>query len=277
MTLVTLPFRPKPGDPEDVTQIMADFDAILAVLNGGLGGDNISPTAGIPVSKIQPGTEGQVVTTVGGVPVWGSIAMPTGTILPYVVPVAPTGFLVCDGTANGNRTTHKALWDLLRQGGTTSPYGSGDGVNTFNTPNLKGRIPLGMDAAIPDFATVGKTGGEKRHKLVPTEMPIHAHTVNSHNHGGLTGYEGDHYHDLPATARPLTNDQTAGWAANRRGAINPPLANAQDVYELLRTGSAAVAHAHGVGLDAPPTDNRGGDVDHENMPPYQTVYYIIKT
>src|SRR5262245_59591191 len=52
MAQVVLPFRPVAGDPEDVSQIMADFDALLSVVNGGLQDDNIAASAAIAASKI---------------------------------------------------------------------------------------------------------------------------------------------------------------------------------------------------------------------------------
>lgn len=54
MTQVVLPYRPVAGDPEDVAQVMADFDSILNVVNGDLRDDNISPSAAIAVSKLAP-------------------------------------------------------------------------------------------------------------------------------------------------------------------------------------------------------------------------------
>lgn len=54
MTLVTLPYRTQlaAGQPEDISMVLADFDAILAVLNGDIRNDNIASAAAIAVSKI---------------------------------------------------------------------------------------------------------------------------------------------------------------------------------------------------------------------------------
>lgn len=54
MTLVTLPYRTQlaPGQPEDITLVLADMDAILAVLNGDLRNDNIASAAAIAISKV---------------------------------------------------------------------------------------------------------------------------------------------------------------------------------------------------------------------------------
>jgi microcystin-dependent protein len=100
----------------------------------------------------------------------------TGIVNMYAGAVAPSGWLLCDGTAI-SRTTYAALFAVI---GTA--YGNGDGVNTFNLPNLKGRIPVGFDAAQTEFAALGQTGGEKAHSLSIAEMPSHTHVQNSHGH-----------------------------------------------------------------------------------------------
>lgn len=71
---------------------------------------------------------------------------------------APTGWLLCDGTAYST-TTYSALYAVV---GTT--YGSRSG--TFLVPNLKGRIPVGLNSADASFDARGETGGEKTHTIV---------------------------------------------------------------------------------------------------------------
>jgi len=70
MTQVVLPYRPVAGDPEDVSQIMADFDAILTVLNGDVRNDNISALAAIAITKLAGGNAGDVLEMAGSVPTW---------------------------------------------------------------------------------------------------------------------------------------------------------------------------------------------------------------
>jgi microcystin-dependent protein len=59
------------------------------------------------------------------------------------------------------------LFSLL---GTT--YG-GNGVQTFQLPNLQGNVPL---MASGNFA-LGGIGGEQNHTLILSELPAHAHGV----------------------------------------------------------------------------------------------------
>jgi hypothetical protein len=54
MTLITLPYRAElaAGQPEDIGMVLADLDAILAVVNGGLKNDNVDPAAAIALTKL---------------------------------------------------------------------------------------------------------------------------------------------------------------------------------------------------------------------------------
>ena len=56
-------------------------------------------------------------------------SVPVGTVLVFAGTTAPTGYLLCDGSAV-SRTTYSVLFSVI---GTT--YGVGDGSSTFNLPN----------------------------------------------------------------------------------------------------------------------------------------------
>lgn len=104
-------------------------------------------------------------------------ALLTGTIVAWGGASAPTGWLLCDGTAV-SRTTYANLFAIL-----STTYGTGDGSTTFNLPNLKGKVIVGKDVAQTEFDTLGEAGGEKTHVLTESEMPSHSH--NTFN--GTTG------------------------------------------------------------------------------------------
>lgn len=42
-----------------------------------------------------------------------------------------------------------------------------------------GKVLVGIDSTDTDFNTIGKTGGEKTHKLTPPEMPNHTHALKT--------------------------------------------------------------------------------------------------
>jgi microcystin-dependent protein len=65
--------------------------------------------------------------------------IPSGVILMYGAPTAPTGWLECDGSAV-SRTTYSSLFAKI---GTT--FGEGNGTTTFNLPDLRGEFVRGWD------------------------------------------------------------------------------------------------------------------------------------
>lgn len=74
---------------------------------------------------------------------------PIGSGMEYFGTTLPDNYLWADGSAV-SRTTYADLFAVI---GTT--YGDGDGVDTFNVPDLRKRHPV-MKA---DDETVGTTGG----------------------------------------------------------------------------------------------------------------------
>lgn len=91
---------------------------------------------------------------------------PTGLISAYGGASAPSGWLLCDGSAV-SRGTFAALFAVV---GTA--FGAGDGATTFNVPDYRQRFPLGK-AASGTGNVLGATGG----------AIDHTHTGPSHTHG----------------------------------------------------------------------------------------------
>lgn len=97
--------------------------------------------------------------------------LPIGSIVPYGNETAPANWLICDGSAI-SRTTYADLFAVI---GTN--FGSGDGSTTFNLPNMKGKVAVGLDSNDSDFNSIGKTGGGKTHTLTVEEIPSHTHLM----------------------------------------------------------------------------------------------------
>jgi microcystin-dependent protein len=106
-----------------------------------------------------------------------------GEIRPFAFGVIPRGWLPCEGQVlpiNQNQ----ALFSLL---GTT--YG-GNGVNTFQLPDLRGRLPLGSSQNYPP----GTVGGEATHTLTVNETPAHTHMVQASSATGtLSTLQGNYW------------------------------------------------------------------------------------
>lgn len=117
----------------------------------------------------------------------GGDTLPIGTILPFSGSTIPNNYLLADGSAV-SRTTYSELFAII---GTT--YGSGDGSTTFNLPNLKGKVPVGLDSNDTDFDILGETGGEKTHTLTVQELPAHKHSLNFYQKGSGGNAKGTPY------------------------------------------------------------------------------------
>ena len=81
---------------------------------------------------------------------------------------APSGWMLCAGQSL-RVNDHQALFQML---GTT--YG-GDGRQTFNLPDLRGRVPVGQGPR--GGYAIGNIGGEERHMLTQAEVPGHTHAL----------------------------------------------------------------------------------------------------
>lgn len=77
--------------------------------------------------------------------------VPIGTIIAMSSDYIPTGYLLCNGAAV-NRQNYSLLFAKI---GTT--YGEGDGTNTFNLPDLRGKFVRGLGG---NSDLLGKTQGD---------------------------------------------------------------------------------------------------------------------
>ncbi|MFH1717508.1 MAG: tail fiber protein [Planctomycetota bacterium] len=181
-------------------------------------------------TKDEDGNEIQL-TTAGFIKksvIQDSAFVPPGVFLPYGGASAPTGWLLCNGAAV-SRTTYADLFSAIGVG-----YGIGDSSTTFNLPDMRGRVPVGLDAANAHLAaadTLGETGGEESHALTLAENGAHTH--------GMPSYSGNDV-AAPQNFNMAGNDQSGG-----------------------PTNIATASSGSGTG--------------HNNLQPYNTVNYIIKT
>lgn len=205
-------------------------------------------SAGTPVQI----TQGTSITSAS------SPLVPTGVIWPYGGNSAPTGFLMCDGTAV-SRTTYADLFAAI---GTA--FGVGDGATTFNIPNANGRAAVGAGTYTDSVSgsvtrTLGTILGAEKHVLITAELAAHSHGAGSHTHfiAGDVAIAG------------VTNITNTTAPARSRSA-----GDSLD-YQMVSDGTAPTVGKTSAASGN--TDSSGSDVAHNNMQPSFVTNFIIKT
>ena len=176
-----------------------------------------APAAGLLVYQTD-GTSGYYFYNGSG---WTSLsqqaAVPAGTVSSFVGINAPSGYLICDGSAV-SRTTYAALFSVI---GTT--YGSGNGSTTFNLPDMKGRKLIGRNISDASYDTMGEKGGAKAHTLSLAEIHSHRHAVNPPSATSSTIANHTHSVNPPSTT-------SGNQSANHNHSAKPPATRTNSKY-----------------------------------------------
>ena len=284
------PTLPNDGEDADAVDISGPILAILSVLNGHIDEDNLED-GGVILSKLATSVANALV--------------PVGSLLPYGGSSAPnSSWLLCYGQAV-SRSTYSSLYAVLGD-----LYGSGDGSTTFNLPDLRGRVPVGLD----------NMGGSAANRIQRTSTITTTNASATATVGSATGLSVGMYVEsanvpdgttiTAISGTTVTLSTGTGVTAGTNTAARFSLLH--DANTLGQVGGADVhtlitdqlaSHSHAANASASGAsgssylvagdtsnarngvqgssskaaiDNSGGGQAHPNMQPSQVVNYIIK-
>lgn len=200
------------------------FGTAPTISSANLTGTPVAPTAAVGTNTTQVATTAFVQASglVGEIKMWGTAS-------------APTGYLLCDGTAV-SRSTYAALFAII---GTT--FGAGDTTTTFNLPDYRGRMPIGVSGSY----ALASTGGSATTTLITANLPSHTHPIT----------DPGHIHSFNIAPR-------------LGGSLSQP-SNGEPVSATANTNSAFT------GITA--TDATGSGTAATTISPYLAINFIIKT
>jgi microcystin-dependent protein len=243
------------GTLEDATQVMSLLSYIQSQVNG-----NACPATTVSVILKGDGSGGTTAAIPG---TDYQTPIPAGSIIDYGGAAAPSGWLLCDGSAV-SRTTYSALFSAIN-----TAYGVGDGATTFNVPDYRGRSSVGTGAGSGlTNRAIGSSFGEETHVLVTGELATHNHVVNIVDPG--------HTHTANVADPGHLHGYNSGGAV---GAGFPTLGNANggnpNTFAAV-TGITVTNVANTTGITAT-SNNNGSGTGHNNMQPSLVATKIIKT
>lgn len=178
----------------------------------------------------------------------GTSLVPIGAIIMWSGKNAPAGWVLCDGN-------------------------NGQPINGVTIPDLRGRFVVGYDSRDIDYRNPGDIGPAnssadydlidhgKKVRLKESTLPSHHHNLNKNN--ASTTLNGNHQHSL----EELRHRDGLGVYM---GLVKGDAASANSTYYDT---DFAGNHTHGV---EGRTENAGGNIPHENRPPFYVLAFIIK-
>ena len=245
------------------------------------------------ITGINTGSDTQVLTLVGGAPVWASGALPTGLVCPYYGNTAPSGWVIADGSTLGSTASSADnasdtnislffhLWNTFSN--TEAPVVEGRGASaqvdwdankSITLPDLRGRSIFGIETdtdnstgritpsevSTGNNASVASVGGSSRVALTEDDIPAHQHKMF------VDGIASDVNTLTPSGITSIydrsfyNGSQATDTTSNYQHGYSP-------AYSEPTLGLTSKAGATGVSESNP---------QHSNMPPFMLMNMIIK-
>ena len=185
-----------------------------------------------------------------------------GEIRQYAGSSEPAGWVLCDGRPL-DRDTYSELFAVI---GIT--YGAGDGVTTFNIPDMRNRMPIGAG----DIYSINDSGGNK-----DAIVPYHRHSVDAITSGGPST------NSTGGMSSNASHSHSVSWQNYNRGTggsvvvgwIDSSLSDGAGDSHGTNTDHTHSMQSHTHSVGAHNTNYTGDPVTNANMPPYRAVNFII--
>lgn len=145
---------------------------------------------------------------------------------------APEGWAFCNG-ATMPISQNDTLFNLIQ-----TTYG-GNGTDSFNLPDLQGRVPVHQGTLAGTSFSLGQTGGTESVTLTTQQIPPHTHPFNASNNNGSQ--------PQPQNAFP----------------------------SRIASGFMYTGFPPAVQMNAGSVTGSGGSQPHDNMMPTLTVNFIL--
>jgi microcystin-dependent protein len=206
--------------------------------------DNMLEVAGKTIFyndvQFEPGSNITNIFSTYMIMMWlGNVDPAVGSISPL-----PKGWALCDGK-----------WYIIDTDGYAKESTEKVGVGT---PDLRGRFLVGAgtgvsansDGSSPEFTNkpLWQKGGSETVTLTENQMPTHSHYINWDN-------------------VPCSGSNCGIVDRNRQWPIAPPMESNQGTYRAVMGNPEYLPHI---------TNESGGNVPHNNMPPWYAINYIMK-
>ena len=160
----------------------------------------------------------------------------------------------------------------------------GDGINYFNLPDLRGRVPIGVgQLPLPNHSeyTVGLTGGAETVTLKTSQMPTHTHGKAMNITGGTGSITGV----ATATMRVNSADGSVQTPANSYLGLDNSLSGNYSATTNDATLSPGAIMVNSSGLKVNVSNLKGniiigetgGSQPHLNIQPFLAINWIICT
>lgn len=222
----------------------------------------------------------------------GNDGVPVGAIFSFPMATAPTGYLVCDGSAI-SRSNYSNLFTII---GTM--YGSGDGSTTFNLPDYRGQFLRGYDNGAgtdPDAGsrldrgdgTTGDNVGTKQNNGLSSHWhivdPPGTNTYDSGNHNHslsafsvTSGVGGSHNHSvsgISTNTSSISNHAHGVSYGTRTVGAGSPYTTIREVTGSFTVGTTSTgSHTHSVFVPAHYTNSVGNHTHTVTIPATTSLY-----